>query len=221
MHPDFWWERWMKNQIGFHQHEINGLLRTHWASLGQPARAKVFVPLCGKSRDMLWLRSQGHEILGIEFVRIAVRDFFAENELTPNVSTRPPFEYWEADGVTLVCGDFFDLTAAHLHDVGAVYDRASLIALPKDKRRPYVDKMAEILPAPAETLLITLSYPERDMNGPPFSVSEAEVRALYGGTFVIERLAEQDALAENSPLRARGLTRLTEHAYRIRRRRGA
>jgi thiopurine S-methyltransferase len=220
MHPDFWLERWTKNQIGFHQHEINGLLRTYWASLRQPARAKVFVPLCGKSRDMLWLRAQGHAILGVEFVRIAVRDFFAENGLTPDVSVHPPFECWEAGGVTLLCGDFFDLTSAQVHDVGAVYDRASLIALPQDKRRPYVDKMADILPAQVQTLLVTLSYPQRDMNGPPFSVSEAEVHALYDDRFVVEHLASQDVLGENSHLRARGLTQLTEHAYRIHRRRG-
>lgn len=218
MHPDFWRERWTKNQIGFHQHEINRLLQAHWARLRQPAHAKVFVPLCGKSRDILWLRSQGHEVVGIELIRIAVRDFFAENGMSPSVSTRPPFEHWQADGVTLLCGDFFELTAPPLHDVGAVYDRASLIALPKDRRPRYVEKMAEILPARAETLLITLSYPERDMDGPPFSVTDAEVRALYGDRFVVESLAEQDVLGDNARLRARGLTQLTERAYRVRRR---
>lgn len=218
MHPDFWRERWTKNQIGFHQHEINTLLRSHWARLQPPVRATVFVPLCGKSRDMLWLRSQNHEIFGVEFIRIAVRDFFAENGMAPSVSPQPPFERWQADGVTLLCGDFFDLTAAALRDIGAVYDRASLIALPKDSRRRYVDKMAEILPVRAETLLITLNYPERDMNGPPFSVTDAEVHALYENRFVVEPLAAQDVLDENPHLRARGLTRLSEQAYRLRRR---
>ena len=220
MKSDFWLERWTKNQIGFHQRDINPLLRAHWSDLNVPAHSKVFVPLCGKSRDMLWLRARGHKILGVEFVRVAPRDFFAESGLTPKVSVRPPFERWEAEGISLWCGDFFDLTAADLEDMGAVYDRASLIALPADMRQRYVDKMAEILPPGAETLLVTLSYPEGEMKGPPFSVAETEVRALYAGRFEVERLAAQDALADNARLREHGLTRLIEQAYRLRRIRG-
>lgn len=219
MKPDFWLERWHKNQIGFHQPKGNTLLRAHWASLRVPAGAQVFVPLCGKSRDMLWLRERGYAVLGVELAQVALRDFFAENGLTPSVSTRPPFEYWEADGFSLRGGDFFDLTAADLAGVGAVYDRASLIALPTDMRRRYVEHMADILPPQARILLITLNYAEGEIDGPPFSVSDAEVRALYAAHFQIEALAQRDVLGGNAHLRERGLTRLTEQAYRVWRRR--
>lgn len=217
MKPDFWLERWANKQIGFHQRDINALLRRHWAKLDIPQRTKVFVPLCGKSRDMLWLRAQGYDVFGVEFIQIALRDFFAETGLTPDVSVQPPFERWEGEGVSLWCGDFFDLTRGDLREVGAVYDRASLIALPPDMRRRYVDKMAEILPPRAEILLITLSYPEGEMRGPPFSVTDAEVHTLYADRFEVEPLAAENALGDNAPLRERGLTRLTEHAYRVRR----
>jgi thiopurine S-methyltransferase len=218
MKADFWFERWKNNQIGFHQRIVNALLQTQWAKLDVPAQAKVFVPLCGKSRDMLWLREQGHNIFGVESVQIALRDFFLENRLTPRVSVQPPFECWEAAGMSLWCGDFFDLTAVDLEDAGAVYDRASLIAFPADMRRRYVDKMIEILPRGAKTLLITLTYPEGEMNGPPFSVTDAEVRDLYADYFHIDRLVVQDALSTNARLGAIGLTQLSEQAYRIRRR---
>ena len=218
MQPNFWRERWTRDQIGFHQRDINAMLQSHWSAFAVPAGAKVFVPLCGKSRDMVWLRAQGHAILGVEFIQKAVRDFFTENGLAPNVSAQPPFERWEADGVTLLYGDFFDLTAADLHDVGAVYDRASLIALPTDGRARYVEHMSAILAPGVESLLITLTYPANEMKGPPFSVSDAEVHALYDATFAVTFLSARDALQETSHLRERGLTALTEQAYRLRRR---
>lgn len=217
MQPNFWLERWTRDQIGFHQRDINAMLQAHWSSLAMPAGAKIFVPLCGKSRDMLWLRAQGYEILGVEFIRKAVGDFFAENGLAPSVTAQPPFERWEADGVTLLCGDFFDLTAADLRDVRAVYDRASLIALPTDLRAHYVEHMSEVLAPGVESLLITLSYPANEMKGPPFSVSDAEVHSLYAATFTVTHLAAHDVLQESSNFRARGVTALIEQAYRLRR----
>src|SRR4030042_914462 len=90
MNPDFWLERWQRNEIGFHQPEINAHLQDFWGQLAVPAGGQVFVPLCGKSRDLLWLRARGHRVLGVELSPIAVRDFFAENALTPAPAARPP-----------------------------------------------------------------------------------------------------------------------------------
>lgn len=218
MQPDFWLERWQRNEIGFHQQAINASLRMCWSSLGLPADAKVFVPLCGKSRDMLWLRARGHAVLGVELIEIAVRDFFTENRLTPRIAAQPPFTRYEAEGITLLRGDFFDLAAADLEDVAGVYDRASLIAMPRNLRERYVAKLAEILPPAAESLLITLSYPEGELRGPPFCVTEEEVRALYADDFRVELVSTEDALAEHPHFHARGLTRLTEQVYRVRKR---
>jgi len=216
MKTEFWLERWRNNQIGFHQHDINTSLQSYWARLGLPSDGVVFVPLCGKSRDMLWLRAQGYAVLGVEFIEIAVHDFFGENDLAPLVSVQPPFQRWEADGLTLLYGDFFDLVAADLAGVVVAYDRAALIALPPELRARYVAKLHEILPPAAETLLITISYPDGEMTGPPFSVSAAEVQRLYAGKFEVELLASRDALASNEHLRARGLSQLTEQVYRVR-----
>lgn len=218
MQPGFWLERWKKNEIGFHQREINASLQMCWSSLGLPADATVFVPLCGKSRDMLWLRALGHAVLGVELIEIAVQDFYTENRLTPGISAQPPFTRYETEGITLLCGDFFDLTAADLKGVAGVYDRASLIAMPRSLRARYVAKLAEILPPSAGSLLITLSYPEGELRGPPFCVAEEEARALYADDFQVELLSTKDVLPEHPHFRERGLTRLTEQVYRVRRR---
>lgn len=214
MEPDFWHQRWRENQIGFHQAAINDHLQAFWPGLGVPPGAAVFVPLCGKSLDMPWLRSQGHPVIGVELSEIAVNAFFSENRLQPTVTDEPPFKKYSVDGITVYCGDFFALTAAHLAQAGAMYDRASLIALPPSMRRRYADAVAEKLPPAARVALVTVEYDQSQMSGPPFAVAENEVTRLYSARFKIDKLCEVDmAEAEMEPFRKRGLTAMREKVY--------
>jgi thiopurine S-methyltransferase len=215
MDREFWQERWQRNEIGFHQQEFNAHLQDNWGQLAVPAGGLVFVPLCGKSRDLLWLRARGHRVLGVEISSIAVRDFFVENALTPQVTRQGAFERHAADGLTVLCGDFFDLTPDLLQGVTGVYDRASLIALPLELRTRYVEHSATILPSGACTLLVTMEYPQGEMSGPPFSVGEDEVRRLYEVRYTVTHLHTKDILAENPRLRERGLSALREKVYRL------
>lgn len=215
MDPQFWHERWQRGETGWHQPEINAHLQEFWPRLPLPERGPVFVPLCGKSRDLLWLRARGHEVLGVEISPIAVREFFAENRLAPTVTRHGRFERCEADGLTVLCGDFFALDADTLRAVVGVYDRASLIALPPPMRARYAGHLASILPARAAILLVTMEYDQREMTGPPFAVHEDEVRALYEPRYHVARLYEKDIHAENPRLRERGLSALRETVYRL------
>ena len=215
MDPQFWHERWQRNETGWHQQEINAHLQDFWPQLKLTAGGQVFVPLCGKSRDLLWLRAQGHAVLGVEISPLAVREFFAENQLTPTVTELGDFERCETDGLTVLCGDFFALTPELLEGVAGVYDRASLIALPPEMRRRYARQLAQVLPRPAGILLVTMEYHQPEMAGPPFAVDESEVRRLYEPRYRVARLFEQDVFAENPRFRERGLTALREKVYRL------
>lgn len=215
MDPAFWLERWQQNQIGFHQAEINAHLQDFWGVLALPHGSSVFVPLCGKSRDMLWLRAQGHPVLGVEISPIAVNDFFRENGLVPQRRHEGAFERCTADGLEILCGDFFALTSGELAAVAGVYDRASLIALPAEMRARYARHLQHILPAAAEILLITVEYPQAQMDGPPFCVHQAEVEQLYRERYAVTVLYAKDVLAENARFRERGLSALVEKVYRL------
>lgn len=217
MQSEFWLERWRNQQIGFHQDRINPHLETHWPALGVEAGARVFVPLCGKSRDMLWLAAQGYRVTGIELSPLAVEAFFAENDLSPMRRQQGAFEVCSAGEIEIFCGDFFALSAADIAGVAAVYDRASLVALPPDMRQRYAAHMAQLLPTGTQILLVTFDYAQDEMSGPPFAVSEDEVRGLYDGAFAIDKLADLDALAENARFRQAGLTRLRERVFGLRR----
>ena len=87
----FWHERWQKKETGFHQPAVNDLLQLYWPRLGLEAGSEVFVPLCGRSLDMVWLADQGHRVIGAELSQIAIDEFFAERGLTPATSTNAGF----------------------------------------------------------------------------------------------------------------------------------
>ncbi|HKN85294.1 MAG TPA: thiopurine S-methyltransferase [Nitrospiraceae bacterium] len=214
MEPEFWHQRWASNQIGFHEGQVNAYLARHYADLGLAPGETVFVPLCGKSVDVRWLADQGAHVVGVELSPIAVESFFAEQGLTPRTSKEGAFAVWESGPIQLLCGDYFALTPAHLAGAHAVYDRAALIALPPERRADYVAHLDRLLPGARRTLLVSLEYPQEQMQGPPFSVAEREVHRLFASAR-IERLGTQDVLADNPRFRDKGLTRLLEYAYLI------
>ena len=212
MHQDFWHQRWQENRIGFHQDAPTPLLLKHWPALDVPAGAKVFVPLAGKSLDMLWLAQQGHPVLGVELSQLAIEQFFAEHGLHPESEATRYGTHYRAGNIELICGDAFALDEAILADCAAVFDRAALIALPPALRQRYVLELHARLPAGCRGLLVTLEYPQDEREGPPFSVQEEEVRALYGRDWRID-LRERRPIPREHPGYVAGVSRLDTAVY--------
>ncbi|MDR9436492.1 MAG: thiopurine S-methyltransferase [Thiohalophilus sp.] len=215
MEPEFWHERWENNLIGFHLDEVNPHLRAHWQSLAVRPGARVLVPLCGKSLDLIWLAEQGYEVIGVEVSPIAVKDFFAENHLRATRIENQRCDIWRGESITLLCGDMFALTEQDLGAIDAVYDRASLIALPPALRRRYVEILDTLVSVTVPHLLITLDYDPAKMDGPPFAVTDAEVRELYGQHYQVDCLESEDVLTQNERFRKRGLDWLQESVFRL------
>jgi thiopurine S-methyltransferase len=218
MDSQFWRERWARNQIGFHLPEVNPYLQRHWPRLALAQGAKVLVPLCGKSLDLVWLASQGHRVLGVELSEQAVEAFFSEQGLTPRISQHGVFKVYQADVIEVWCGDFFALDADALRDCTALYDRAALIALPPLMRARYTEHLNVLLGAGCKGLLITLDYDQAQKAGPPFAVTDDEVKLLLGAHWALEVVEEQDVLGESWKFVQDGVTRLEERAYQLTRR---
>lgn len=218
MEPDFWHQRWQQDLIGFHQAEVNPYLQKYLFSLELVAGDTVFVPLCGKSLDMWWLHDRGFKVLGVELSPKASEAFFAEAGRHPSQLKTGPFTSWKSSDVEILCGDYFDLTDDLLANVRGVYDRAALIALPAELRKSYVQHLVQIVPSNVTGLLITMEYPQGEMQGPPFSVMQDEVESLFADNFDIEVLEDIDVLAENPRFRDRGLSSMHEKIYRFQRR---
>ncbi|MEM6986956.1 MAG: thiopurine S-methyltransferase, partial [Pseudomonadota bacterium] len=169
MDHEFWLSRWRDERIGFHESTVNPLLVDYLASLELVAPSRLFVPLCGKSLDLGWLRAQGHSVVGIELAESAVRAVFEALRETPDVTDLGALKRYRGEAIELFVGDFFDLSAEQLGPIDAVYDRAALIALPMPMRAHYASRLVTLC-ASAPQLLITLDYDQTEIEGPPFSV---------------------------------------------------
>jgi thiopurine S-methyltransferase len=215
--PEFWLERWRNGEIGFHQPVANPVLVDHWHRLALEPGSTVFVPLCGKSLDMAWLADQGHRIVGVELSELAIDEFFASQGLEPAAEHAGPLTVKRAGAYELWCGDFFALPAAATADAAAVYDRASLIALPPELRVAYADHLTRRAKAAwAPILLISLEYDQTLADGPPHAVLRQEIDELFAARCDIEEI-HRAAEAVGSPrLRAAGIERFEEAAYLLR-----
>lgn len=218
MDPDFWHQRWQENRIGFHQAGPTPLLQKHWPAIGAARGDTVFVPLAGKSLDMIWLAAQGHRVLGVELSPLAVAQFFDEHELQPEIVETRYGLHHRAGGIELILGDAFALDAEALAGCAAVYDRAALIALPPELRARYVDELYGRLPPGCRGLLITLEYPQHQKDGPPFSVAESEVRERYARDWNVDLRERRDILASQQSFIDEGVTALETCVYRLERR---
>lgn len=211
MEASFWHERWENQQIGFHRPEAHDMMCRYFKKVAKPG-ATVFVPLCGKSNDMLWLLECDYRVFGVELSEIAVKQFFTDNQLVPNITHKKNFTEYALDELVIWVGDFFNLTAADLEAVDAWYDRAALIALPPEMRARYVKQLSERLPERAQGLLITVQYPQGFRQGPPFSVTDGEVESGFGQRFSIEQLEAEEGRANDDDLRN---SPITEQVYQL------
>ena len=197
MHKE-WIDRWHEGRIGFHQPKVNEYLAKYVSEFDVVEAPSIFVPLCGKSSDMLFLAKQGYTVTGVELVQKAIEEFQSENTIkAKSVTTIGAHTKYEFSNLAIWQGDIFELANTDLKQGKThIYDRAALIALPPELRGKYAQKMIEILDG--VMLLVTLEYPEGTRKGPPFSVSEEEVFALFGSDCTIAVLEGNDLPTETS-----------------------
>ncbi|OUJ03099.1 thiopurine S-methyltransferase [Acetobacter cibinongensis] len=191
MDASFWLDKWQRNETGFHAAEPHAFLLRHFPAVNLAAGAHVFVPLCGKTVDIHWLLAQGFRVTGSELSQTAVESLFQDLGYKPEITLTDYGPCYSAGPLRVFVGDIFRLDATAVGAVDAVYDRAALIALPHHMRQLYAAHVVQITHA-ARQLLVCLDYDQTRRAGPPFSVDERELRALYAGHYT---LTEQEAEA--------------------------
>lgn len=185
MDAEFWHDLWEKKDIGFHQADFNPLMVKHFGALGLEKGVHVFVPLCGKTRDIAWLLSQGYRVTGAELSETAVQELYADLGVTPDVAQDGPLLRYAADGLVVFVGDVFDVSAERLGAVDAVYDRAALVALPEEMRQAYVAHVTTATGAAPQCVII-FTYDQTAMEGPPFSINAMMLENYFHGSYSVE-----------------------------------
>lgn len=207
MHHDFWHQRWQENQIGFHLPEANPFLVKHLTALHLKQGARIFLPLCGKTLDIAWLLSQGYKVAGAELSEIATEALFAQLQLKPAIQQIGEITLYSAPNIDIFVGDIFNVSAAMLGNVDAIYDRAALVALPDQIRQQYSAHLMTLTNL-APQLLICFEYDQAVHAGPPFSICAREVLQHYQAAYDVNLLA-----SETIPDGLKGQHPATEHVW--------
>jgi len=191
MEPQFWHNKWASGQIGFHRSDANPALVRQWAMVSEPLPGTtVWVPLCGKTLDMVYLREQGHPVVGVELSPLATAAFFDEQHLPMTETQDGPYLARTSGEITLPPGNVLDMPAFDTPTLW--YDRAATVALPPDLRTAYAQAVARVLPQGSRGLLVVFDYDTSLYDGPPFSIPVDEVQRLYGEAFEILPLDTTD-----------------------------
>ncbi len=192
MDTNFWFQRWKENRIAFHKSEVNPALAKHFKALSLVKGNRIFVPLCGKTLDIAWLLSHGYRVAGAEWIEMAIEQLFLELEVAPDISETKSMKCYTAKDIDIFVGNIFDVSSEMLGPVDAVYDRAALVALPKEMRNRYTKHLVTITDQ-APQLLLTYDYDQTLMEGPPFSIGSDEVNQHYRESYDIS-LVESNAV---------------------------
>lgn len=217
MEISYWQSRWLKENIGWHMDEVYPLLAEFWPRLGLKEGARVLVPLCGKSLDLLWLANQNLHITGVEVSERAVLQFFREHGIEAKKSYKASFKIFRSENIEIWTGDFLKMKPSYLPDIDAIYDKAALIALPGNQREPYAGTLKELCNPHTQIMLNTFEYEQNEMNGPPFAVFKEELEELFGSLFTIDLLHEESIFNKLVKFRQRGLSSyLIEKLYHLR-----
>lgn len=162
---------------------------------------------------MHWLVEQGHLVTGIELVQTATEAFFAEAKTTPSVQQFEEITQYTKGRITILQGDILAVEPAMVAS-DAWYDRAALVALPSHMRPAYVDQIHALTKPGSIGLMITYSYPQNEMEGPPFSLPDEEVTRLFESRFDVEVLEHIQLEDEKQ----RGLSSVRSTVYKLIRR---
>ena len=94
---------------------------------------RIFVPMCGKTPDMLWLAEQGHAITGVEINARYIKAFFREADLeytlrSEQFTATKKVNVYEAKGkdITLYQCDIFDYNVEVSGQFDAIWDQSAI-----------------------------------------------------------------------------------------------
>ena len=210
-----WKKRWQQNQIGWHRLNFNQRMIDNLPNLNLNKGDSIFVPLCGKSLDMIYLANSGFKVIGVELSDTAVKDFFAENNLAYKIYKVDSFVVYKSDNITIYQGDIFNFKQEYLQNITAIYDRASLVALSPQLRERYGKLFDGIIISGVSYLLLVLSYEQEKIDGPPFSVDENEIKNIFNN-WEITQLASFNDIKHEAKFSNQGLTILNKESYILR-----
>lgn len=187
MDKEFWLSKWNENQLGFHQQDYNQYMVNFFKDY-QFKDKSVLIPLAGKSKDILWFLDKGFKVFAVEIAQKAIIDFFEE----ASISYSKKGNIYSSKNLEFICDDMFNIENNIQYDF--IYDRASLVALPKEMRTRLYDLYNSLIAKSSTLFSIVIDYNKELMNGPPFNINDSEIKNMFQQCEILEFAKNQYVL---------------------------
>ncbi|XP_077971423.1 thiopurine S-methyltransferase-like [Styela clava] len=175
----------------FHRKNYSQLLVKHFEKLFENGTTgRVFVPLCGKTMDLIFLEEKGLEVVGLEFSKIGIEAFFEENNLTYSESTCSDsclvVYKCKEKNITIYRGDIFDLKPELCGQFDGFWDRGSYVAINIPTQQKYTDLIFSLMKPKAKILMESITYDMSKCKGPPHCITIENLQGTFGEKCNIE-----------------------------------
>ncbi|KAL4629845.1 thiopurine S-methyltransferase [Arapaima gigas] len=217
MHLSEWENRWQEGKISFHRPHVNKMLKSNIdVFMGGRKEVRFLFPLCGKAVDMKWLADMGHSVVGVEVSEKGIKQFFEEHNLTYTEESVPAIPggklFKSSDGrISLYHCNFYDFSSSVAGQFGGIWDRGALVAINPCDRQRYATLIVSLMNKDCRYLLDTLVYNPELFEGPPFFLSDEDIRNLFGNDCDIQLLQTEDITEQIS--KAWGLDSMIEKVH--------
>ncbi|KAJ8302290.1 hypothetical protein KUTeg_021277 [Tegillarca granosa] len=192
-----WKAAWENGKAVWQVHHVNVALKRniHRLKIENSGDPKILLPLCGKTRDIKWLWEQGFTVVGVEVSEIAIKDFFAENDIKYEVSQIkgcPGVLYRSTDDrILLRVSSNTSGTEEHSQLFLNQKGGNNFVAYHdiNHTRYKYASAISELMSDNCKMLLETLEKNiDVDPGQPPFDFQEPEMRQHFNQQFELEQI---------------------------------
>ena len=174
-----WEQRWHENKTAWDlqgPHPLTGELLDYVKSEFPSAmNGRWVIPGCGRAHDGVVLLKHGAS-------NVLARD------LVPRAIEEARKLYGETPNLKLECANIFDVSHGEVAAFSGVFDRAMLCALSGTERDRYVTSVQRYLKGGGLFVSIPFAKTSQPDSGPPFQVSEEQLRQLFHKGWKILRL---------------------------------
>ncbi len=168
----FWSQVWQEGTIRFHQKDYNSQMMNFFKDIDLKDKT-VFIPLAGKTKDILYFLERGAHVTAIEFVEQAIVDFFEDNEILYTKSGH----LYQCENLNFYAMDLFDFKSDKKFDV--LYDRASQVVFTAETRPAYYEHISTLIDPQTILLLGSIDHEGPKEYGPPHKISKDEIKSAY------------------------------------------
>ncbi|MBY0415316.1 MAG: hypothetical protein K2Q18_14185 [Bdellovibrionales bacterium] len=198
---NFWTDVWSEGVIRFHQKNYNSHMVSFFNDFDLKGKT-VFIPLAGKTNDIIYFLEKGAKVVAIEFVESAIDDFFTEKNI-PYTKTNNEYH---SENLTFLAMDFFNYHPEKPFDV--LYDRASQVVFSESLRPKYYDHIKNFVHFETLLLLLSINHQGPRDYGPPFPISEHEIISQYEKMKIPLKLLSKTPETPSEKMQAQGITEI-------------